>query len=265
MRRIIWVISNSGWNMSPVTISGVTLAFVFGGALLGMSLRATLPENHLSHDSKDVVKVGIGLIGTMAALVLGLLIASAKSSYDTQFAELTEMSSKMVLLDRVLAHYGPEAQDCRELLRASATRTLERLWPAAGSGQAQLEPLSPGSELLYDKLQELVPKNEAQRSLQVQALSIAVTLGQTRWLMFEQNTASVSAPLLVVLIFWLTIIFVSFGLFAPRNGTVITSLFVSSVSVSAAILLILEMYSPWAGMIQISSAPLRLALAHLGQ
>src|ERR1700723_1649637 len=196
MRRIIWVISNSGWNMSPVTISGVTLAFVFGGALLGMSLRAILPENHLSHDSKDVVKVGIGLIGTMAALVLGLLIASAKSSYDTQFAELTEMSSKMVLLDRVLAHYGPEGQECRELLRASATRTLERLWPAAGSGQAQLEPLSPGSELLYDKLQELVPKNEAQRSLQAQALSIAVTLGQTRWLMLEQNTASVSAPLL---------------------------------------------------------------------
>jgi hypothetical protein len=251
--------------MSPVAISCVTLVFAFGGALLGMLLRAVLPENHLSSDSKDVVKVGIGLIGTMAALVLGLLIASAKSSYDTQFAELTEMSSKIVLLDRVLAHYGPEAQECRELVRVSATRTLDRLWPSSGSGQPQLEPLSPGSELLYDKLQELVPKNDAQRSLQAQALGIAVTLGQTRWLMFEQNTASVSVPLLVVLIFWLTIIFVSFGLFAPRNATVITSLFVSSVSVSAAIFLILEMYSPWAGMIQISSAPLRLALTHLGQ
>jgi hypothetical protein len=251
--------------MSPVAISCVTLVFAFGGALLGMLLRAVLPENHLSSDSQDVVKVGIGLIGTMAALVLGLLIASAKSSYDTQFAELTEMSSKIVLLDRVLAHYGPEAQGCRELVRASATRTLDRLWPSSGSGQPQLEPLSPGSELLYDKLQELIPKNDAQRSLQAQALGIAVTLGQTRWLMFEQNTASVSVPLLVVLIFWLTIIFVSFGLFAPRNATVITSLFVSSVSVSAAIFLILEMYSPWAGMIQISSAPLRLALTHLGQ
>src|SRR6202041_295742 len=125
MRRIICAISNSGWNMSPVAVSCVTLVFAFGGALLGMLLRAVLPENHLSSDSKDVVKVGIGLIGTMAALVLGLLIASAKSSYDTQFAELTEMSSKMVLLDRVLAHYGPEAQERRELLRAPATRPPE--------------------------------------------------------------------------------------------------------------------------------------------
>jgi hypothetical protein len=251
--------------MSPVAMSCVTLVFAFGGALLGMWLRAMLPENHLSSESKDVVKVGIGLIGTMAALVLGLLIASAKSSFDTQVAELTEMSSKLVLLDRVLAHYGPEAQECRDLVRISATRTLDRLWPASGSSQPQLEPLSPGSELLYDKLQGLAPKNDAQRSLQAQALSIAVALGQTRWLMFEQKTASVSVPLLVVLIFWLTIIFVSFGLFAPRNGTVITSLFVSAVSVSAAIFLILEMYSPWAGIIQISSAPLRVALTHLGQ
>jgi hypothetical protein len=246
--------------MSSIAISLITFAFVFGAALLGMMLRAVLPQDDLTADSRDVVKLGMGLVATMAALVLGLLIASAKSSFDMQNVELTEMSSRVVLLDRVLSHYGPEAQEARAELRRSVVNTLDTLTSRDAS---RLEPTK--GELLYDKIQGLTPQTDAQRSMQAQALSIVLALGQTRWLMAEQRVNSVSVPLLFVLIFWLTIIFVSFGLFAPRNPTVVISLLVSALSVSGAIFLILEMYAPYAGVIHVSSAPLRAALSRLGQ
>lgn len=250
--------------MSPASISSVAFTIVFGGALFGTALRAAIPQHHLVGDSKDAVKLGMALIATMAALVLGLLIASAKSSYDTQNAELTDMSSKIVLLDRILAHYGFESKDAREQLRTAVVHTLERMESKDRAGLFQSEPSSPAAEALYDKIQALSPKNDMQQSIRSQALAIAVDLGQVRWLMYEQRVSSVSMPLLVVLIFWLTIIFVSFGLFAPPNAIVIASFFVSALSVSGAIFLILEMYTPYVGMIQLSSAPLRAALAHLG-
>jgi hypothetical protein len=246
--------------MSSIAISLVTFAFVFGGALLGMALRAVLPQNDLTADSRDVVKLGMGLIATMAALVLGLLIASAKSSLDMQNVELTEMSSKVVLLDRVLAHYGPEAKDMRIELRTSVVHTLDTLFSKDAS---QLE--STRGEILYDEIQGLSPKTDAQRSVQAQALSTILALAQTRWLIAEQRVNSVSVPLLTVLIFWLTIIFTSFGLFAPRNATVVVSLLISALSVSGAVFLILEMYAPYEGLIHVSSAPLRAALMRLGQ
>lgn len=250
--------------MSPIAISSITLTFVFAGALLGLFLRVALPKHHFDSDSKDVVKLGMGLVGTMAALVLGLLIASAKSSFDTQSAELTEMSSKIVLLDRVLAHYGPEAQECRDVLRSGVVKTLDAMSSKGSNRAAQWEP-STGSEVLYDKVQGLVPKSDAQHTIQAHALSLVIAMGQTRWLIYEQRTAAVSIPLLIVLVFWLTIIFISFGIFAPLNATVISSLFVSALSFSAAIFLILEMYTPYGGLIHVSTAPLSAALAHLGQ
>jgi membrane-bound ClpP family serine protease len=251
--------------MSSIEISLITFAFVFGGAMLGILLRANLPERHLTTESKEAVKVGMGLVATMVALVLGLLIASAKSSYDTQNSELTEMSSKIVLLDRVLAHYGPEAKDAREQLRGIVVRVLDQLWSKDRTGHSQMEPSTTGAEALYDTLEALKPKDDSQRITQSQAMNIAIGLGQTRWLMYEQKMSSISMPLLALLIFWLTALFISFGLFAPRNATVIAALFVSSLSVSGAILLILEMYTPYEGVIRISDAPIRAALAHLGQ
>jgi UDP-N-acetylmuramyl pentapeptide phosphotransferase/UDP-N-acetylglucosamine-1-phosphate transferase len=251
--------------MSSITISLISFAFVFAGALLGISLRDALPKHHLTADSKEAVKVGTGLVATMTALVLGLLVASAKASYDTQSSELTEMSSKVVLLDRVLAHYGPEAKEARDQLRTSVVSAFDRMWSKDSTNPSQLETWSTGSEVLYDKIQSLSLKDDTHRSIQAQALSIAIGLGEMRWLMYEQRVNSVSVPFLIVLIFWLTIIFMSFGLFAPSNATVVASLLVSALSVSGAILLILEMYTPYAGLIQISSAPLRAALAHLGE
>jgi len=249
--------------MSPIAVASIVFACVFGGALLGILLHRLLPEPHLGSDSKDVVKLGMGLVGTMAALVLGLLVASAKGSYDAQSTELTQMSANVALLDRVLAHYGPEANEPRALLRAAVVRLLDLLWPRSGPGAAPSAPPAAG-EALYEKIQALSPKSDAQRTLQGLASGLVVEFGRTRWLMYAQESTSVSRPLLVVLVLWLSAIFLSFGLFAPFNTTVVASLFVSALSVSGAVFLILEMYAPYAGLIQISSAPLRAALEQLG-
>jgi hypothetical protein len=198
----------------------------------------------------------------MVALVLGLLVASAKGSYDAQSTELTDMSSRIVVLDRVLAHYGPETKEVRDMLRSSVVQILDQLWSKNGTAAS---PQSASAEPLFDKIQGLSPQDDSQRSLKAQALGIGMSVGRTRWLMYEQATASISMPLLVVLVVWLTALFASFGLFAPRNATVLASLFVSALSVSGAILLILELYTPYRGIIRLSSAPLRSALTHLGQ
>jgi hypothetical protein len=251
--------------MNSIAIRLIVFACVFGAALFGMFLRARLPPQHLSADSKDTVRLGMGMVATTAALVLGLLVASAKNFYDTQSSELTQMSANVILLDRVLAHYGPETKEARDLLRGAVARTLELIWHQDHQQHSQMEPRAAGGEILYDKIQALSPKNDTQHALQAQASSMAIDLGKMRWLMFEQGSTSISLPLLAVLVFWLTIVFISFGLFAPTNPTVIATLFLCALSVSAAIFLILEMYTPFEGLIQISSAPLRNALAHLGQ
>jgi len=250
--------------MSSIAISLITFACVFGGVLVGISLRAALPHQHLSAESKDTVKVGMALVGTMAALVLGLLVASAKSSYDTQSTELTGMSSDAVLLDRVLSHYGPETMEARNELRGAVSNFIEESWSKDRPGSSA-EPPAIGAEVLYDKVEELSPKDDTQRSIKAEALSLVLALGHTRWLIYEQRLGSVSLPLLVILIFWLTITFISFGLFAPTNATVVVSLFASALSVSGAVFLILAMYTPYSGLIQISSAPLRVALSQLGR
>ena len=250
--------------MSSVAIGLIVFACVFGGALLGIFLRGVLPPHHLSAGSKDIVRLGMGLVGTMAALVLGLLVASAKNSYDAQSSELTELSANVVFLDRLLAHYGPEARGARDQLREAVGRTVARVWPKDRSARSGLEPVA-ANEGVVESIQQLSPKDDAQRGIQKHALRVADLLLRTRWLMYEQGAGPVPLPMLVVLILWLTIIFVSFGLFAPRNGTVIASLCVAALSVSCAILLILEMYRPFEGIIQISSAPLYTALAHLGR
>jgi hypothetical protein len=151
--------------MSSIAISSLVFACVFGSAVLGMFLRAALPKHHVGADSLDAVKMGMGLVATLSALVLGLLVASAKSSYDAQSCELTEVSSKIVLLDRVLAHYGPEATEVRDLLRSSVARALDQMWSKDRRSSSQLEPQSAGSEALFEKIQALSPKDEAQRSL----------------------------------------------------------------------------------------------------
>jgi hypothetical protein len=249
--------------VSPLAISSIAFASIFAGALLGLVLHRILPGPHFSADSKDVVKLGMGLVGTTTALVLGLLVASAKSSYDAQSAQVTQLASYVVVLDRVLAHYGPETKNARASLRKATIRVIEMMWSQDGRQGARTAPQT-ANEVLLDQIQDLQPKSETQRSLKAQALALTMDVGKTRWLMYAQEAASVSVPMLVVLVLWLTVLFVSFGLLAPTNGTVVATLLVAALSVSGAIFLILEMYSPYSGVMQISSQPLSGALANLG-
>jgi hypothetical protein len=248
------------------TITGaLVFACLFGAGLLGVRLRAMLPENHLNPDTKDAVKVGMGLVATMAALVLGLLVASTKGAYDTQKSEVTQMAAKIVFLDRVLANYGSESAESRDLLRRSVGSAINHMWPDKKSSQtAQLDPSVSSGEAFFNSIQKLSPQNDVQRSLKSQAAQIATDLGQMRWLLFEQTETSISVTMLIVLISWLAIIFMSAGLFAPPNATVIIALMLAALSVCGAIFLILELDMPFDGVIQISQKPMYNALVHLG-
>jgi len=246
--------------------ASIVFGGLFGGTLLGMRLRAALPPSHLSEEAKDSVRVAMASVATMSALVLGLLVASTKSSYDAKRNEVTQMAAKIDYLDRVLANYGPVTKETRALLQRLVENALVHIWPdEKRSHHASLDPSGSWAEALPNGIQALSPQNDTQRSYRSQAVQLAADLGQTRWLLYEQEESSVSMPMLIVVISWLAIIFVSVGLFAPPNLTVIAALMLAVFSVAGAIFLILELDQPFDGMIQISSAPMRNALQHLGQ
>jgi hypothetical protein len=253
--------------MSSIEIALVSAACIFGGVLLGLWLQNLLPDHHLSAESKETIKLAAGTIATLSALVLGLLVSSAKNNFDTVSAEVTQGAAKIIQLDRVLADYGPETRDARELLRNSLVAGIEAFWPEdkmAATGMTAFERMN-GIELVQAKLRELAPASDAQRQLLAQAQSISGDLVQFRWLLIEQTQNALPKPFLVMVLFWLTLLHMSFGLFAPRNAMVIAVLFLSAVSVSGAIFLVLEMNHPLSGFIKVSGAPMLKALEHLGQ
>jgi hypothetical protein len=249
-----------------VFTSEIAFAFIFGGALLGMLLRLVLPEPHLSADTKDVVRLSTGLIATLSALVLGLLVASAQGSFQTQSNQIKQITANVILLDNILARSGPEARPVRVLLRSAVRTLVERVW---GRGDAATTPAAPfepsaDADLFFDKLLALTPQNDAQRQMQSKAVQIGIDLGQTRILLAQSGNV-IPTPFLIVLVFWITLIFLSFGLFARPNLTIVASLFFCAISASSAIFLILDLSHPFSGLITIPSAPLSNALAPLGQ
>jgi len=246
-------------------MSVIVFACVLGGAFLGMFLRNTLPEHHLSEATKDVVKLGTGLIGTITGLVLGLLIASANSTFETQSSQVQQMTANIVVLDQTLAQYGPEAVSARNLMRRVVASMADRIWRENSSPSAELAPFeaSAAALSLFDEILKLSPQNERQRSLQARAISTLQEIGKTRLLLFTEAGAAIPMPFLVVLIFWLAIIFAGFSLFADNNATTVVALGIFALSASAAIFLILELGQPFTGLMRISSEPLRNALAPL--
>jgi hypothetical protein len=252
--------------VSAMAVSLIAFIVIFCGALLGAFLRRVLPGHHLAADAKDVVRLGTGLVGTIAALVLGLLIASAKSSYDTQSSEVEHLTADIILLDQLQAQYGPEARPIRELTRRAVPSLVERIWGENGSKTLNKTPFAATSaaEDAFARIGELAPQTEAQRSLKARMIQLSSDLAQTRLALFVQAGSSIPMPFLAVLVFWLTIIFASFSLFSNLNPTLVVVLFVFALSAAGAIYLILELNQPFAGLMQISSAPLRSALAPLG-
>jgi len=254
---------------SSAIVTSIVFVCIFGGALFGMFLRNVLPANHLRQDSLDVVNRATGLIVTLAALVLGLLIGSAKSTYDSADNEITQRAASIVLLDRALTRYGPETREIREVLRHAVANKLATTWPEEAVRPASTdrpEAALRGVEAFDDMIRALSPQTDTQRSLQAEATSLADDVLRGRWLVFgEAGNAVQMTPVLVVMVFWLVAIFVGFGLSAPRNGTVVIVFVVAALSVSASIFLILELNHPLEGLLKVSSAPVRAALSHLGQ
>lgn len=253
--------------MTPFLIALTALVSIFGGAILGFLLQAWVPKAHLQADSKDSMKLGAGLIATMAALVLGLLVSSAKSAFDTVNAGIVQGSAKLILMDRALAHYGPETQPIRDILKNSTESLIFLLWPheQRPSPGISTHTYAENIEKLSEMVRFLTPQTESQRQLQIQALQISNDMQLMRWSLIEQEQSTLPTPLLIVLLFWLTMLNLIYGLFAPRNDTVLILLFICALSVSGAIFLIFEMDRPLEGLIKVSSGPIRNAMLHLGQ
>ena len=246
-------------NLTAAVVSASLLISVW----LGTQIRRHLPQHHLNAETKDTVKLAMGLVATMTALVLGLLVSSAKSSYDTTRGEVIQMASKVAFLERLLLAYGPEAAEARTQFRSVIEGAVNEIWPKEGRSILQVSTNSQSGYAFYAALQGLSPKDEAQRALKNQASSLALELGQLRALLQAQSVPSVSKPMLVIVVSWLVIIFFSFSLLAPPNATANLALMVATVSVAGAIFLILGLDHPFGGLVRISSEPMLNALNQL--
>ena len=243
-----------------IVIGLISFAAIFGGALIGLFIRRGLPGHHLSSETQSVVTVSVAVIGTLSALVLGLMISAANSSFSKRSDEVRELSLQVIRMERNLRRYGPEGDDARAKMRAWAAIKLEQLAPKKGQS-----PLSPQKgietlESVQDALLAMTPKGERQKYLHTLCLTLSSTLIHERWSLEQHVGHSTPVPFLVLLIFWLAIVFASFGLFAPTNATTIVALFLCSVAVSGGIYLIEELDNPLSGLIRVPTESMRKAL-----
>jgi len=249
--------------VSPIAIASIAFFLILASMLAGTLLRKRLPEHHLAGDSKDVMKLATALIATMSALVLALLFASTRTSFEHNSAAISRMTADVAELDQLLTQYGPEARPIRIALRSEIRPLIDSIWredaPAGTIVALQVD----HSESVVNLLRALTPKTPTQNSIQTRALQVSSDLLQTHLSVFAQPADSISLTFIIVLVFWLMFIFASFSLSAPPNPTLFTVLFVCIVSASAAIYLILELGLPFGGLMQVSPDGLLHALAPL--
>ena len=234
-------------------------AVVVAATAFGIALNRVLPDHHLSKESKEIIHLGIGVIVTLTALVLGLLVASAKSSFDTKSDEIRQSSVKIIMVDRLLRQMGTSAAPARELLRRWVENNAGAIWSPEGR-KVSVEQGNVEWHEFHEKVRKMATADDAQRALQAKITDIVDGLAETRGLLAEQEGSSVQTPFLIVVVLWLAIIYASFGLFAPRNWTVYAVIGLSALSLSTAVFLILELDQPFSGMLHISDAPLKILL-----
>lgn len=246
--------------MTPPSISLIALTLIFGSALAGMIIQSFLPEHHLSEDSKTIIKAARSVVVGLAALTLGLLIATAKESFDTKVSELKTGTSKMIVLNRLLVNFGDESNAARAALRKLAESGIKSLERANTEGRPINEILGQGIDQLLHELMELPEKTARENWIKNSALALGNEIAISRWKIHQNSSASVSSLFLFILIFWLMTIFFSLGLIAPFNAAVIIALLMAAVSMTGAILLTMELDQPYGGLIQISTEPIEMAI-----
>jgi Protein of unknown function (DUF4239) len=250
--------------MNSDHVSLIAFVVIFGGGITGIVLRRVLPQEHFVPASEAVIKLVTGFVMTMTGIILGMLVSSAKASYDGQKLLVAQMSSEVILLDRALAAYGPETDAIRIQGRQALEVAADRVWPSGRSAQTKLHP-EDTMDRLEVQLNALNPKTVSQTEAKTHSMALLNELRQANWLLFVQSdTNKLSMPLLVILICWVVAIFISFGLYAPPNPTVIVTILFGALAVSAAIFIIVEMYSPFSGVMKLSSDPIREAIAQMG-
>ena len=249
--------------MSSSSASLLLLIALIVVVAMGKKIRIFLPSEHLSPDSRDTVKLAMGLVATMTALLLGLLVSSAKGTYDTRRSEIIQMSSAVSFLNRLLLLYGPETTAVRAGLRDGVAESIHQMWPETSIPNGVLAPAATAASSTFAAIQGLTPNNDLQRELKTLATSQAVEIGSLRMLIVAQAVPSIPIPLLIMVGCWLLIIFLGFSLLAPPNTTTLLALTSAAVSVAGAVFLIMELDEPLSGIIRISDVPMQRAFSML--
>jgi hypothetical protein len=253
--------------LNEVMVALLVAAMIFGGAVFGVLAKRRLPGHHLDGDTKDVVRAGVGLLSTLAALVLGLVITTSKGSYDEQSRGVQAIAAKLVELDGALRALGPEGKAVRGVLYRDTTQRVDQVWGKGAGDEAKRRAAAhvvrdPG---IQDAIARIAPRDETERAALYRAKTLVSEVLEMRTLAAGHHGSPILAPLLVLLVLWFMCIEAGLNLFAPQNGTIWVVNVVCALSVAGAIFLIIEMDEPFGGLIVLSDAPLRAALAVMGQ
>jgi len=246
-------------KLSAVSVALIAFGLILLSIILGVVLRSWLPEADLGGDSKDVIRLATALIGTMSAVVLALLFASTRTSYETTNASVSHLTARIVELDHVLKEYGPDGEALRPTLRQDVVAMIDSIWRE----DANLPTAAAPDVVVLHKVRQLAPANPQQASLQASGLAAGTDVEKIRLTLLAQPPDSISKPFVTVLVLWLCFIFATFSMSAKANTTLIVVLFVCAFSASSAIYLILELGQPFDGLMQIPNTGLRHALLPL--
>jgi hypothetical protein len=248
--------------LGPIPIGAIIVVVLFASAMLAMQIARFMPASHLSAETKSVVSVSAAVVGTMSALVVGLLISTANGAFTAKTQEITQISADIVSMDRLLRRYGPQADDIRALLHRYAEAQHQDLFPDQADRPADLQNAGTVGilETLQDKLLALAPATPEQHWLEAQALDLAAALMAAHWDLLAQDANRSPVQLLLLVMIWFIIIFASFGLFSPRNMTATVMIFLCAVAIGGAIRMAADLQTPFQGLIRLSDAPLAHAV-----
>src|SRR5215469_12020440 len=253
-------------TLNPLTVGIFIFAIMLAGALAGWALRQRLPAHNLTDETRSVVSVSMAMVATLSALVLGLLISNANSSFIALGGEVTTLSAQILRLDRILHRYGPDADQARETLRQYANQKTVDLFPEDWRDVRLSNPTT--YELLQrleDEMLDLKPQNPRDKWWLDQGMALAGKIGDARWLLSQQVGQGTPKAFVALLAFWLTSLFASFGVFAPRNTTSVLFLTLCAVAVAGAIGMIMELEKGFGALVHISPQPMRQAVRSLEQ